>query len=125
MKTINKKYFINAPVEKVWDALVNPRTIDAWGGGPAVMSEEGEAEFKLWGGDIFGKNLEVIKNAKIVQQWQEKEWEKPSKVTFALLGKDGKTELSLFHENVPDKEFDSINSGWDEYYLEPLKNLVE
>jgi hypothetical protein len=26
---------------------------------------------------------------------------------------------------VPDEEFEDINSGWDEYYLGPMKQMLE
>ncbi len=109
----------------MWDALINPVLIEKWSGSKAMMSEVTSSQFKLWNGDIFGKNVEVVKNAKIVQEWQEKEWDKPSKVTFTLKEKDGKTEVTLLHENVPDESFKDIDNGWGEYYLGPLKELVE
>jgi len=42
MKTIKKECHIMAPLNAVWDALVNPKTIDKWGGGPVKMSERKE-----------------------------------------------------------------------------------
>lgn len=35
MKAIRQIYEIHAPIEKVWEALVDPRIIAKWGGGPA------------------------------------------------------------------------------------------
>ncbi len=125
MKIINKKYFINAPVRKVWDALVNPKLIKEWSGSNAEMSDQEGEGFKLWNGDIFGKNIQIVKHEKLVQEWSEKEWKTPSHLTFTLHPKNNGTQLVLVHENVPDSEFKSINNGWDEYYLGPLKNLVE
>lgn len=61
MKIIKKTYTINAPIEKVWDALVNPSTINKWGGGPSKMSSAKSFEFELWGGDIYGTNTKVVK----------------------------------------------------------------
>ena len=60
MKIIKKNYVVNASIEKVWDALVNPSTINKWGGGPAKMSAVSASEFELWGGDIYGKNTKVV-----------------------------------------------------------------
>ena len=89
------------------------------------VAEGKDFNFKFWDGDIFGKNLEVVKNKKLVQDWSENGWENPSRVTFSLISNGGKTELTLIHENVPGKELKSIDDGWDEYYLSPLKNLLE
>lgn len=125
MKTIKKTYTINASIERVWDALTNPYTIEKWGGGPVKMSETENFEFELWGGDIFGTNKRIVKEKVLEQEWFGGKWDKPSKLRFELSEKDGKTELVLTHEGVPEKELEDIDKGWDDYYLEPIKNLLE
>lgn len=44
----------------MWKALIDPKIIDKWGGGPSEMSSEIGFQFKVWDGDIYGKNIEVI-----------------------------------------------------------------
>lgn len=128
MKTIKQTYLIKAPIEEVWRALVNTSYIDQWGGGPSKMDGEAGTKFSLWGGSIWGQNLEVIPNKKLVQDWysnEEIKWEEPSKVTFTLQEKKDAVKLELLHENVPDENVDSIYAGWKDYYLEPLKKHLE
>ena len=125
MKTVKKTYLIKAPLEKVWKALVDPKMIDDWGAGPAQMDDQAGTEFKLWGGDIFGKNVEVVANKKLVQDWFEDNWDQPSKVTFTLSQKNGKIKVTLLHENIPDSEEKEIDDGWDSYYLGPMKEYLE
>lgn len=60
MTRIKKKYIIKAPINKVWQALVDPKEITAWGAGPAEMSDKPGADFSIWGGDIFGKTKKLI-----------------------------------------------------------------
>ena len=67
MKTIHQLYHIHAPIALVWQALINPKVIDQWGGGPAKMSDKKE-KFTLWGGDIWGTNMEVLKEKKLLEQ---------------------------------------------------------
>ncbi len=125
-KPIRKSYVINASVSTVWDALVNPKTIDRWGGGKAVMSDHEGAPFSLWNGDIHGKNLKVIREKKLVQEWiAGRKWTKPSKATFTLRADRDKTRVELVHTGVPENEWDEINDGWDWYYLGELKKAVE
>lgn len=132
MKSLTKTYLINAPVLKVWDALVNPATIEEWGGGPAVMNSEPGFEFSLWDGQIFGKNLEVKPNEELTQEWFGGEWKEPSLVSFKLKSinepfgsAQGKqTELTLFQERIPDEEYKDIDEGWDLYYLGAIKTLL-
>lgn len=125
MKSLEQSYEIKAPVEKVWQALTDPKIIDDWGGGPAEMDAEAGTEWKLWGGDIHGRNLEVEPNEKLVQNWYSGDWPAPSVVTFELSEKDGTTTVNLTHVNIPDNEFDEIESGWRDYYMGPLKELLE
>lgn len=131
MKVIEKAYNINAPVEKVWDALINPEIIETWGAGPDVqMSDVVGSEFSIWGGDIFGKNVEIVENQLLKQEWYgSKDWNKPSIVTFDLRSKEDSTILKLTHTDFPEQvdqeSFESFASGWDDYYVGPLKELVE
>lgn len=125
MKTIKQNYTIKAPVEKVWRALTDPKEIDDWGGGLAEMDGEVGTEFKLWGGDIWGKNLEVDANGKLVQEWYGGDWNEPSKVTFIIRGNGNETTIDLIHENVPDDEEKEIADGWKRYYLGPMKEMLE
>ena len=150
MKVIKKEYHIWAPLSKVWDALVNPKTIDKWsqldsssehptgsrevlqkeatslgGAGFSIMSDKVGSKFSLWGGDIWGKNVKVSPKKELVQEWYGGDWHKPSIAIFKLIYKDGCTTLFLTHEGVPEKEVDSFDKGWDDSYLAPIKELLE
>jgi len=125
MESFTKRYSIDAPIRNVWQALVVPKIIDAWGGGPAVMKAREGTKFSLWGGDIHGTNTKVLVDKLLVQDWYSAGWKEPSVVMFTLT-KNGKgTDVTLTHTNIPDGEFDEIKSGWDDYYMNPLKNLIE
>lgn len=124
MKHITQIYHIKAPIEKVWDALVDPKIINKWGGGPAKMSEKLGA-FSLWGGDIHGKNTKVISEKELGQDWFGGNWDEPSVVRFSLSQKDGITTVILDHKNIPDEEVKDITEGWKDYYMGPLKKLIE
>ena len=125
MKTIRKKYIIKASVDKLWKALVDQKVVEEWGAGSAEMSDKENADFKLWGGDIYGKNTKVVPKKLLVQDWYAGKWEEPSKATFTLKPVGSNTELLLIHGNVPDKEADEIDDGWDEYYLGKIKEYLE
>jgi activator of HSP90 ATPase len=125
MKTINQTYHIEAPVEKVWQCLVVPKEIDAWGGGPAKMNDEEGTKFTFWGGDIYGTNKEVHKEKKLVQEWYGGKWDKPSIATFTLVKEDEGTKVEFHQTDVPDEEAKSIKSGWEDYYLGAIKKYLE
>ncbi len=125
VKTIRQTHQIKAPVEKVWKVLVDCKEIEGWGGGPCEMDDKVGTKFKLWGGDVHGKNIEVVPEKKLVQEWYEGDWPEPSIVDFRLTSKDDGTQVQLLHERVPDSEYESIDKGWNKYYLGPLKVYVE
>ena len=125
MPTIEQTYEINASTEEVFEALVNADIVQDWSGDEAKMSPEVGAKFSLWGGQMFGTNLEVVKNKKLVQEWCYDQWEKPSKVTFTLKAKGKKTIVYLLHEDVPEKSVNSITDGWNAYYLGAIQEMFE
>ncbi|MBA3705710.1 MAG: SRPBCC domain-containing protein [Bacteroidetes bacterium] len=125
MPTIEQTYEMNATPEEVFEALVNADIIQDWSNDEAKMGSEVGAAFSLWGGQMFGTNLEVVKNKKLVQEWCYDQWEKPSKVTFTIKTKGKKTIVDLLHEEVPEKSVNSISDGWDAYYLGAIKKMFE
>lgn len=125
MKVIKQTYIIKAPLEKVWGALTDPKVIEKWGGGPAVMDDKEGTEFSLWGGDIFGKNISVVLHKKLQQEWYAGKWDEPSIVLFTLTSKGDTTVVNLLHEDIPNSEASEIESGWKTYYMGPLKDLLE
>jgi len=125
MKELEQTYVINVPIEKVWQALIDPKIINEWGGGPAEMDDKLDTEWSLWGGDIHGKNTQVEPNHLLVQEWYGGAWEEPSICQFELKEKDDQTTVTLSHGHIPDEEFEDVESGWQDYYLGPIKTLLE
>ncbi len=127
MKTYKTYFQIKASPQDVFTALTNPFTIELWSGETAVMSKEVGAEFSLWGGAIVGKNIEVLENEKLVQQWYfgEEDDNNPSIVTLKLWEKKSNCSVELLHTNIPDDAYDNIVEGWNEAYLGAIKALME
>jgi uncharacterized protein YndB with AHSA1/START domain len=125
MPTIEQTYEMNASPEEVFEALVNPDLIQDWSGDEAKMNAVVGGKFSLWGGQMFGTNLEVVKNKKLVQEWCYDQWEEPSKVTITITTKAKKTIVNLLHEDVPEKSLNSISDGWAAYYLGAMQEMFE
>lgn len=93
------------------------------------MDDRISTKFSLWGGSNWGTNKEVIKEKKLVQDWysdsDHQAWTSPSLVTFTLFRTKSGTSLELLHENIPDTDAKSIDSGWYDYYLGPLMEYLE
>jgi len=127
MKNYKAYFDIKAERQDVYTALVNPFTIELWSGDQAVMSEEKDFEFSLWSGDITGKNIEMIPNEKLVQEWYfgEEEDALRSIVTIKLWEKKSNTSVELHHTNIPDEAYENIVEGWNEAYFGAIKVLLE
>lgn len=121
---ILQHYKIRAPIERVWAALVTPGLIKQWSGAPAKMSAAEKADFELWSGDIWGTNTLVKAPRHLEQDWYGGKWKKPSKVCFALVEENGVTEVTLCHSLIPENEKDFAD-GWRDYYMDPIKKLLE
>ncbi|MDF2435759.1 MAG: ATPase [Bacteroidota bacterium] len=125
MSVIEQSYEMDATPEQVFEALVNSEIIQLWSRDEAKMGDCVGDTFTLWGGQMFGTNLEVVRNKKLVQEWRYDQWEKPSKVTFTLKAKGKKTIVELLHEDIPEKSLTTIREGWNEYYLGAIKEMFE
>jgi uncharacterized protein YndB with AHSA1/START domain len=125
MPTIKQSYEMTATPEQVFEALVNEEIIQHWSRDEAKMSAEVGAKFSLWGGQMFGVNLEVVKNKKLVQEWCYDQWEVPSRATFLLKPSGDGTLVELVHEDVPEKSVKSITDGWNLYYLGAIQEMFK
>jgi activator of HSP90 ATPase len=81
------------------------------------MSEEPGAEFTLWEGDISGRNLEFVKDRKVVQEWYFGDQEEKSIVTIDIRPEGENSSVTVEHSNIPDDEFEQIAEGWREFYM--------
>ncbi|MHA1648452.1 MAG: SRPBCC domain-containing protein [Promethearchaeota archaeon] len=95
----------------------------------ARIKDEVGSKFSLGDGYIKGKNIELIPNEKIVQEWQADEagWPKThfSVITIDLVDKGDSTILNFKQTRVPSKCYEDIAEGWQTYYWKPLKLFLE
>ena len=116
LQEIKQTYDLNATPEAVFDALVNPETIQAWSGAPAQMDDKAGSKFSLFGGQVEGTNLEVVTNQKLVQKWPG-----DTKATITLTRNGDSTTANLLHEDIPEGEVKKFTMGWIEYYFKPMQ----
>ena len=125
MKTIKQTLEFNATPKDVYNAFMSSKIHSAFTGSEAIISTEINGEFSAHGGYCFGKNIELVEGAKIVQSWQayDDNWTEGhfSKITLLLLQSTNGTILKFTHEDVPDLAEKSIANGWYAYYWEPMK----
>ena len=121
---IQQTVFIEATPDEVYDALLNAKKHAAFTGSAATTNAKVGAEFTAWDGYISGKNLELVKGKKIVQEWETSEWPEGyprSRLEFTLRAKKGGTELRMVHTQVPAEQVAEYRTGWHTAYWEPMK----
>jgi activator of HSP90 ATPase len=127
-ETIRQTEFIPAKPVEVYNALIDAKQHSAFTGSKATSDLRVGGEFTAWDGCIFGKNLNLEKGKRIVQEWKTTEWPAgypPSIVEFTFSQVENGTELSMVHQNVPAEQASSYRQGWIDFYWKPLKKYFK
>ncbi len=96
-------------------------------GGEAHISREVGGKFSAFDGYSQGVNIELVPDHKIVQSWRAGDWPEDhySKATFIIEEDKGYTRLTFMQSGVPEDRYDDIAQGWQDYYWEPMKKMLE
>lgn len=108
----------------IYNAWLNSKEHTAMTGGKATASNKVGGNYTAWDKYIKGKNLELVKNKRILQSWRSAEFPKDSLNSFLLIKLDethSGTKLTLIHSEIPDGQGKSYKSGWVEHYFNPMK----
>jgi uncharacterized protein YndB with AHSA1/START domain len=129
---------INAPISKVWNALINPELIKQYLFGTEAVSDWKEGSSITYKGKWEGKNYEdkgmILKliPEKIFEStyWSSMSGladspENYNKVTYQLTEIDGKTKVTLTQDNNPTEEAKAHSEKNWEMVLDTLKKLLE
>jgi len=122
--TIKQKVTIPASPSEVYAAFLSAKKHSKFTGSPATTNARARAKFTAWDGYISGKNLELVRGKKIVQEWKTTEWPDgypPSRLELTLVPKGKGTELTMVHSEVPADQVEEYAQGWPESYWGPLK----
>jgi activator of HSP90 ATPase len=131
MKTIRFKQIIifKASPEEIYNALMDSKKHSLFTGGKAVIGKKAGDTFSAYDGYITGKNIELIPGKKILQTWKATDdgWPEDHYSTIEFVFKKTKegTELQFTHTNIPTTVKANYAQGWDDYYWEPMKAMVE
>jgi len=109
----------------IFEALVDPRRVEAYTQSSVQIDLREGGKFSLFGGNITGEYLQIQANQRIVQQWRTSSWPEGlySTVTIELTqGRNG-CDMKLVQENVPDAEAERTQQAWRENIFERIKRL--
>ncbi len=83
--------------------------------------------FKLFGGRIEGRNIELTPNERIVQAWREASWPRGlySLVKFELAARNAGTRIVFDQTGIAEHDWGHLSDGWSLRYWEPLHRYLK
>ena len=121
---INQKITVPATADEAYEAFMDAKKHSAFTGSKATCDPKVGGEFTAWDGYISGRNLELEKGKKIVQEWLTTDWPDgypPSRLELTFKKTKEGTEIAMNHSNIPAEQTDELAEGWNEFYWKPLK----
>jgi activator of HSP90 ATPase len=135
--SIHQAVVFAAPPERVYRTLVETELFDkvvrlsgamnsdmrkSLGAAPTHIDAVEGGAFKLFGGYISGRNLELVPDTLIIQAWRAGSWDPGtySIAKFELRLSGSGTRLTFDHKGFPNEAADHLARGWHSNYWEPI-----
>lgn len=124
--TIHQEVDFKAPPARIYEVLLDAKQFSAFTKDTAEIQPQPGGAFKLFGGRIEGRNVEVVKNQRIVQAWRPADWPAGvySIVKFELVPRDVGTRIVFDHVGFAENEWESLSWGWENHYWEPMHKYL-
>lgn len=125
-KDLRQGAMLRAGPHDVYEMLMDSRKHSAFTGAKARISRKVGGKFTAYDGWIEGRNIRLVKDRKIVQEWRGADWPKGhySTVTINLKGSGRGTKLMFSQKGIPAEKYSDIRDGWKEWYWEPMKAYI-
>jgi activator of HSP90 ATPase len=110
--------------DAVYRAFLSSKEHAQFTGSEAKCSARVGGRFTAWDKYTSGKNIKLVKDKMIVQEWKTSEWPEgyePSILKISLKKEGESTQVSMIQSRVPASQVDQYDKGWYESYWEPLK----
>ncbi len=128
-KSIEQEIVINSTPHEIYEVFMDAKKHSKLTENKVKVSREVGGSFSIFEGALSGKNVELIQDKKIVQTWRGdgETWPKGyySTITLILEPNDKGTLIKFTHVDLPEASYESVKEGWDTYYWEPLKEMLE
>ena len=128
-KSIEQEIVIKSTPHEIYEVFMDEKKHSKLTESKAKVSREIGGNFSIFEGSLSGKNIELIQDKKIVQTWRGdgENWPKGyySTITLILEPSDKGTLIKFSQVDIPEASYESVKEGWDTYYWEPLKNMLE
>ncbi|VVB59588.1 Activator of Hsp90 ATPase -like protein [uncultured archaeon] len=126
-KTLHQTIAFKATPHEVYEALMDSKKHTDFTEAKAVISRDIVGKFTAFDGWASGKNVELVKDKKIVQTWRSADWPDNhySTITVALKQEGVETILDFTQTEIPIGFYNDIKQGWADWYWDKLKVYLE
>lgn len=126
-KVIHQTVTFKATPHDIYETLMDSKKHAAFTGGKASISRAVGGSIMAYDNYITGKNVELVPDKKIVQDWHAVDWPEGyfSIVTFEFTAVPEGTRLDFTHSEVPEGTEEEFTQGWIDNYWEPMKAFLE
>ena len=111
---------------RIYEALLDAKQFSAFTQDTAEIQPQPGGAFKLFGGRIEGRNIELVPNQRIVQAWRPADWPAGvySVVKFELAARGPGARVTLDHTGFAEDKWQGLNEGWPIRYWDPLHRYL-
>jgi activator of HSP90 ATPase len=122
---IHQTVIFSASPHEVYEALMDEKIHARFTASAAQISRQVGGTFTAYDDYISGKNIELIPDRKIVQEWRAVDWkpEQTSLITFEFSEVPEGTQLVFTHSGLPPGTEDDFALGWIENYWDPMRKM--
>jgi activator of HSP90 ATPase len=124
---IHQEVDFKASPERIYKALLDEQQFSAFSGETARIQREAGGAFKLFGGRVVGRNVELIPNQRLVQAWRSERWPSGtySIVRFELSVQGSGTRVIFDQTGFPPENREAQNTGWPKFYWHRLRKYLD
>jgi activator of HSP90 ATPase len=124
--SLHQELDLKASTQRIYEVLLDSKQFGAFTGMPADIDPKVGGAFATFGGQIVGRNVELVPNQRIVQAWRPASWDPGvySIVRFELKAQGSGAKVVLDHTGFPEGDYDHLSGGWNVHYWEPLKKFL-
>jgi activator of HSP90 ATPase len=122
-KTLHQSVVFETDPHEVYETLMDSKKHAIFTGAKAKIGRRVGDSFSVWDEWASGRNVELVPDKKIVQQWRGADWPEGhySVITVELKKVDRGTRLDFTQTDIPEMFYEDIAQGWKEWYWEKLK----
>ena len=124
MDEINLEQIVPASAQTIYKDWLSSDGHQKITGGEANITDIEGGDYSAWDGYIWGKNITLVINEKIIQTWRTSEFDESAEDSLLEIRLEAlsekKTNLKLRHTNLPIGDRQKYTDGWIAHYFEPM-----